>query len=150
MDEGPLAAILRPEDVRIGLRVASKPALLDWLAREAAAGYGLDAPSLGRLLVAREALGSTGVGGGIALPHARVPGLDTPRGMFLRLAAPLAFEAIDGRGVDLVFLLLSAPEAQAAHLAALAAVARRLRDPERSAAARVAPTAAALHALLAG
>jgi PTS system nitrogen regulatory IIA component len=141
---------LPPAHVTIGLKVAGKAALLEALARLAAPAAGLAPAELARLLAAREALGSTGVGGGIALPHARVPGLVGVTGRFLRLAKPIGFDAVDAAPVDLVFLLLSGPDAQAAHLAALAAMARRLRDPQRCAAIRAARDADGVHAALMG
>ncbi len=85
---------------------------------------------------------------GIAVPHARLPGLAEPAGFFARLDRPIAFDAIDGRPVDLVFLLLSPEGADAVHLARLAAASRRLRDPAVLAAIRAARTPAALIAAL--
>ena len=98
-------------------------------------------------LAAREALGSTGVGGGIAVPHARIATLAAPSGFLARLDRPVGFDAVDGRPVDLVFLLLS-PAADAEHLRALAAVSRRLRTPEVAQAMRAAPQGALRAALL--
>lgn len=101
-------------------------------------------------LIGRERLGSTAVGHGVALPHGRVDGIDASRGAFVRLTAPVDFEAADGQPVDLLFGLLVPVECGAEHLAALSTAAavfddRRLRD-----ALRAAPDAAAVLALLAG
>jgi PTS system nitrogen regulatory IIA component len=131
-----------------GLRAASKSQLLTELARAAARSIGLDAGDIARRLAARESLGSTGTGGGIAVPHARIPGLAAPAAFFVRLDRPLAFDAIDGRPVDLVFLLLSPEDAHAPHLAMLAAASRRLRNPEVVAAIRAATSSAAISAAL--
>jgi PTS system nitrogen regulatory IIA component len=127
-----------------GLRAADKSALLAELARHAAAALGRDAAEIGRRLAAREALGSTGTGRGIAVPHARLPGLATQAAFFARLDRPMAFDAIDDQPVDLIFLLLSPEGADAAHLARLAAALRRLRDPAVAAAIRAARTPPAI------
>lgn len=121
-----------------GLRATEKGALLAELARHAANAMGRDTTGIARRLAAREALGSTGTGGGVAVPHARLPGLSVPAAFFARLDRPIAFDAIDGRPVDLVFLLLSPEGADALHLAWLAAASRRLRDPAAAAAIRAA------------
>ncbi len=79
-------------------------------------------------LMAREQLGSTGLGAGFALPHARIEGLEAYLGLFVRLARPIEFDAIDGKPVSLVFVLLIPPESSVSHVAALAAISRRFRD----------------------
>lgn len=131
-----------------GLDATDKGGLLAALARRAAASLGRDAGEIARLLAAREALGSTGTGGGIALPHARLPGLDAPATFFARLGRAVPYDAIDRQKVDLVFLLLSPPGADAAHLALLAAASRRLRDATVVAAIRAAGEPAAIMAAL--
>jgi PTS system nitrogen regulatory IIA component len=78
----------------------------------------------------REELGSTGVGNGVALPHARLRGLSTPFGLFARLRHGIDFEAIDNQPVDIIFLLLLPDGAGASQLNALASVSRALREPE--------------------
>ncbi len=88
----------------------------------------------------RERLGSTGVGEGVAIPHARLEGLSAPLGAFARLAEPVDFEAVDDRPCDLVFLLLAPMAAGADHLRALAAVSRAFREPSIRAALRGART----------
>lgn len=98
-------------------------------------------------LLAREQLGSTGLGTGFALPHARIDGLDTYLGLFVRLAKPLDFDAIDGKPVRLVFVLLIPSEATS-HVAALAAISRRFRDPALAAKLIKAPTQALAYDLL--
>ena len=111
---------------------------------------GLDARHVAERLADRERLGSTGFGGGVAIPHGKVDGLDRVVGLFAKLAQPIEFAAIDDMPVDLVFLLLSPPEAGADHLKALARVSRRLRDRAFVAKLRGAGSADALYALFAG
>lgn len=101
-------------------------------------------------LLARERLGSTGLGAGFALPHARVEGLDDYAGLFLRLARPIEFDAIDGRPVDLAFVLLIPFATKTPHVAVLAAIARRIRDTTIAARLRTAGTQEAVHDLLTG
>jgi PTS system nitrogen regulatory IIA component len=139
-----LADLLPLERVVHRLRAASKAALLAELGRRAAANLGLDPVMLAGLLAAREGLGSTGFGGGVAVPHARVDGVTLPAGFLARLDRPLDYAAIDGRPVDLVFLLVSPKASNEAHLAALAAASRRLRDPAVVRALRAAGDAAEL------
>src|SRR6185369_9598390 len=88
----------------------------------------LDERRLFDRLLERERLGSTGIGGGIAIPHGRLPALAKPSGLFARLVHPIDFNAIDERPVDIVFLLIAPEGAGADHLKALARVSRLLRD----------------------
>ena len=134
--------ILAPEDVLAGLRAPSKKALLESLAARAADRLGLGVDDILAPLVKREELGSTGVGDGVALPHARLEGIDRPFGLLARLRDPM------DRPIDLVFLLLLPADSEGQHLNALACVARWLRDPETAAALRGARDGAALHAVV--
>jgi len=146
-----LSAILAPERVVVDLAVADKEALLAELGRRAGALLGMPGVAITETLENREKLGSTGLGSGFALPHARLDGLDQFFGMFVRLARPIAFESVDDQPVSLVFLLLSPSAAPAGeHLAALAAISRRMRDPETVQRLRSRTTAARLFAELAG
>lgn len=138
------------EAVRIRLPGGNKRALL---ARLAAIGEALTGSDRGVILAAlaeREKLGSTGLGAGVALPHGRLEGLTRVHGAFARLASPVDFEAVDGQSVDLVFMLLSPPDAGAEHLKALAAASRALRDRERVDKLRGARSRDAMLALLTG
>lgn len=135
-----ISDLVAPDRVILGFAASSKSHLLAELARRAAAATGLPQKRIGDVLEARESLGSTGVGFGIALPHAQLAGVDRFFGLFLRLARPIDYDAIDGRPVDLVFLLLIPPSAKE-HLQALAAIARCLRDPDIAAALRAAQSA---------
>lgn len=110
--------------------------------------YRLKPSTVVNALMRREALGSTGVGHGVATPHARLRGLDRIRGVFVRLEAPIDFGALDEQPVDLMFALLGPVDASAAHLQALAKVSRLLRASELRAQLRAASGLDAIHALL--
>jgi PTS system nitrogen regulatory IIA component len=103
--------------------------LLKELCTRAAATLKMEAESISSEILKREGLGSTGIGGGVAIPHARIKGLGKPHGVLVRLREPMDFDAVDGQRVDLVFLLLLPAAPAGEQLTALAAVARRLRDP---------------------
>jgi len=120
--------LLAPDGIVLGLRAADKTELIKALAKRAAARLKLPAEAVSAPLLAREALGSTGIGRGIALPHARIATLPRPFGLLARLVKPIDFAAIDDEPVDLVFLLLTPENAGREHLAALAAISRMLRD----------------------
>jgi len=145
-----LSDLLRLDRIVPRLKASDKTRLLTELARRAAPELGIPAPDLAALLAAREALGSTGVGAGIAVPHARVEGLLAPTGLFARMDRPIDYAAIDGQPVDLVFLLLSPTREAGGHLAALAAVSRRLRDRRVADALRRTDDPARMQALLVG
>lgn len=140
--------ILAPADVVHGLRASDKTALLEDLARRAGRSLDLDADTILAALVRREGLGSTGVGDGLALPHARLETVRKPFGLLARLREPLDFDAVDERPVDLVFLLLLPTAEGGNNLNALACVARKLRDPDTAAALRGARDAAGVYALV--
>jgi PTS system nitrogen regulatory IIA component len=142
-----LTDLIAPDRV-IFARATNKQQLLQDLASRFATLLNLDAQTIFTALQAREELGSTGLGNGFALPHARIEGLDRLFGMFTRLNRPIHFDSIDGDPVDLVFVLLIPPAAGNDHLAALACISRNLRDKEFAARLRQAPSAAALCSLL--
>lgn len=121
-----LVDILAMEGVRAPLRVTGKKALLRKLGELAACVHGLDGGRVTRALRERELLGATGVGRGVAIPHARLPEIERVEGLFVRLDRAIDYEALDRQPVDLVFALFG-PDAPAAHLMALAAVSRVLR-----------------------
>jgi len=143
-----LADLIEADRVVYAGRASNKEQLLQDLAWRAATQLNLDAQTICNALQAREELGSTGLGDGFALPHARIEGLDRLFGMFTRLNRPVHFDSIDGKPVDLVFLLLIPPAARNEHLAALASISRYLRDKEFAAKLRKAPSASALCSLL--
>src|SRR5262249_25924119 len=97
---------LSPNDTLVDVRASDKTRLLQELGRRAAATLNLAVERISAEILKREELGSTGTGGGVAIPHARIQGLNTSFGILARLNKPIDFESIDGRPVDLVFLLL--------------------------------------------
>jgi nitrogen PTS system EIIA component len=123
-----LSEILGVEAVRAPLKATSKKRLLQELADFAGETYGVPSETVYKALLDREALGPTGVGRGVAIPHARFSGVDRVLGLFVRLEKPVDFEAIDRQPVDLVFTLLAPESAGADHLKALARVSRTLRS----------------------
>lgn len=137
-----------PDAVLASVKASGKKALLAELASRAAALYKLDERRLFDRLLERERLGSTGIGGGIAVPHARMAPLSTPVGLFARLAQPIDFDSIDERPIDIVFLLVAPEGAGADHLKALARVSRLLRDRALVEKLRATDSADALYALL--
>jgi len=145
-----LADILTIEAVEAACTASNRKALFQHLAAAAARLTGLPAKAVLASLNAREKLGSTGFGAGAAIPHGKIEGLEREFGYFVRLAAPIEFQAVDRMPVDLVFLLLSPPDAGAEHLKALASVSRAFRDRQTLAKLRGARSKDALFALLAG
>jgi len=137
-----------PDAVLACVKASGKKALLAELAAKAAALYTLDERRLFDRLLERERLGSTGIGGGIAIPHGRMAGIDKPVGLFARLGHPVDFDSIDERPVDTVFLLLAPEGAGADHLKALARVSRLLRDRSLVEKLRATESADAIYALL--
>lgn len=144
-----LQEFLAPAAVLADLRVPSKKALLQQLAHRAGGLTGIDERRLLDTISERERLGSTGFGGGVAIPHGKVEGLDKVFGLFVRLNTALDYDALDRQPVDLVFLLLAPQGAGADHLKALAAVSRTFRDRAITAKLRAATSADALYAMLA-
>lgn len=126
----------------------SKDIILAHLASLFAGVYDLDRDAILARVVEREDLGSTGFGRRIAIPHARMPGLVRPVAAFIRLDSPVEFDSADGMPVDLVFGLLSPEGAGAAHLHALAAISRMMRDERMHEALLGAPGVEALYSLL--
>ena len=145
----PLGELIGANHVIVDLRAADKTQLLQELARRAGAALSLDQRIILDALQARENLGSTGLGKGFALPHARLDALSRFFALFVRLAKPIDFASIDGLPVDLVILLLTPANAGNQHLATLAALSRPLRDSTFVQQLRNAPDADALHRLLA-
>jgi PTS system nitrogen regulatory IIA component len=145
-----LADIIVPSQVICDATASTKEQLLRELALRAASLVHLDPLAIEAALLAREDLGSTGLGEGFALPHARLEELDRMFSLFARLSQPVQFDAADGKPVDLIFLMLIPVTAGGEQLAALAAVCRRLRDQDFAARLREAPDVHALTGLLCG
>jgi PTS system nitrogen regulatory IIA component len=142
--------ILTVDRIDADMAAANRKALIQQLGTAAARKTGLPAKTIVGALTEREKIGSTGFGGGVAIPHAKVEGLSEVFGYFARLVSPVEFQSVDGLPVDLAFLILSPPDAGAAHLKALAGVSRALRDRNIVAKLRGARSRDAIFALLAG
>lgn len=143
-----LSEILSAEGVRIVGAASSKKRLFHDLGELAESCYGLDATRVVEALLEREALGPTGVGQGIALPHARLEGIDRVSGLFLRVEKPLDFDSVDRQPVDLVFALFAPASAGVDHLKALALVSRTMRNSSICAKLRANSDPSTLHAIL--
>ena len=115
------------DSIRTGVSAKTKRALLNQLGLHAAQRMGLDPDAVQSCIAERERLGSTGFGNGVAIPHGKVAGLKTVYAMVVRLSDPIDYKAVDGAPVDIVFLMLSPPDAGADHLKALAAISRVVR-----------------------
>lgn len=139
--------MLAPGSVVAGLDAPTKKILFRKIVHRAAAQTGCDPASIAGPLNAREQLGSTGFGRGVAIPHAQVDCLDHTRGFFFRLARPIDFESADELPVDCVFALFSPSEGGVEHLKALARVSRAFRDDGFVAKLRGARSPDALYAL---
>jgi PTS system nitrogen regulatory IIA component len=144
-----ISDLLSQADVMIDVRVSNKRLLLRELAAKAAASLGLKVEQIAPYLLKREELGSTGIGRGVAIPHARLPDLQRPHGILARLKQGIEFDAIDGQPVDIVFVLLLPAAAETEALGALASVARTLRSPENLARLRAAKDASELYSAIA-
>lgn len=140
---------LSPEAVVADLRATSKKQLLQQLGQRAAALTGLPDRRILETILERERLGSTGFGGGVAIPHGKIEGLGEVFGLFARLNGPIDYDALDRQPVDLVFLLLAPQGAGADHLKALARVSRVFRDRAMIEKLRGSTSADALYAMLA-
>jgi PTS system nitrogen regulatory IIA component len=143
-----ISDLLSPTDVLIDVRASRKGPLLQELAAKAAASLGLPADQVTSYLMKREQLGSTGIGQGIAIPHARLPDLKRPYGLLAKLKQGIEFDAIDGQAVDVLFVLLLPAAVENEALAALALVARTLRSPDTRARLRAAKNPAELYAAI--
>jgi nitrogen PTS system EIIA component len=144
----PLSDLVALQAVIPALKVNSKKQALQELAARAATLTGRGEREILEILQQREKLGSTGVGGGIAIPHGKLPKLERLFGLFARLDRPIDFESLDAQPVDLIFLLLAPEAAGADHLKALARVARLLRDPDTAKKLRESRDAEAIYAVL--
>jgi len=145
-----LADMIEPRNVLVDYTATAKAELLRGLASLASGRTGIEADTILGLLTNRERLGSTGIGNGVAIPHANVPDLAAPLTLLARLKRPVDFEAIDDMPVDIVFLALSPAHKGYSHLNLLACIARSARSEAWLRAVRQAPSPAALHMLLAG
>ena len=140
--------ILKPEAIKVFGTFSSKKRLLHEIAELAAAAHGINASEAVDALLERENLGPTGVGHGVALPHARLAGLDGVVGVFLRVEKGCEFNAVDRQPVDLVCALFAPEDGGVEHLKALALVSRTMRDAALCAKLRANDEPATLHAIL--
>ncbi len=143
-----ISDLITPSSIIPNFKVTSKKQALQELARHGAEATGASEREIFEILLERERLGTTGVGGGVAIPHGKLPGLKRLYGVFARLEQPIDFDAIDEQPVDLIFLLLAPETAGADHLKALARISRQLRDREMCEKLRGSDTAEALYSLL--
>ncbi len=143
-----LSKILRPDAVKAVSAVGSKKRLFQELGEIAFGSHGLVPADVCGALQERETLGPTGVGKGIALPHARLDSLTEVFGLFVRLEKPIDFEAVDRQPVDLVFALLAPEDAGVDHLKALALVSRTMRNADLCVKLRANSDPSTLHTLL--
>jgi PTS system nitrogen regulatory IIA component len=145
-----LSEFLDFDAIKPALSAGNKRSLLNQLANIAAGRLDLPASDILDTISEREKLGSTGFGQGVAIPHGKVDGLNQIYGLFVRLAEPVGYKAIDRKPVDLVFLLLSPAVAGAEHLMALAAISRVIRNAPTLEKMRGARSRDALAAVLLG
>lgn len=121
--------IIEPDGVIVQLSANSKKQILQELSERAAKLADTDERAVFDILLQRERLGSTGVGNGVAIPHGKLPGLQSITGVFAQLKAPVEFDSMDDQPVDVVFMLLAPEGSGADHLKALSRIARLLRNP---------------------
>lgn len=143
-----LSNILEPAAVKIAGKATSKKRLFQDLGEIAASSFSQNAEAVVDALLERESLGPTGVGHGVALPHARIAGLEKVVGAFLKLDKPLDFESADRQPVDLIFALFAPADAGVEHLKALALVSRTMRNAGVCAKLRANTDPSILHAIL--
>ncbi len=143
-----ISQILPTDGVKMLASTSSKKRLFQDLGDLAESCYDLPPGRVVEALIEREGLGPTGVGHGVALPHARMEEVDRVRGLFIRLEKPLEFDSIDRQPVDLIFCLLAPAGAGVEHLKALALVSRTMRDANICAKLRANADALTLHAIL--
>lgn len=142
------ADIISSDAVMANVKASGRKQALQEIGHRAATAYKLDCATVIDGLLTREKLGSTAMGSGVAIPHARLEGLDRIVGLFARLEKPVEFEAPDGQGVDLMFALLAPEQSGADHLRALAKVSRLMRDESIRRKLRASDGDEALYALL--
>jgi PTS system nitrogen regulatory IIA component len=142
------ARLLKPEAIKVLTSASSKKRLLYDISDLAEQAYGLQSSTVLEALLTREALGPTGVGHGVALPHARVDGIDSVVGAFVLLDKPIDFNSVDRQPVDIAFALFAPESAGVEHLKALALVSRTLRDPAICSKLRANPEPATLYTIL--
>lgn len=139
-----IAKLLPPENVVVGLEASSKKRVFEQAGILFENQHGIARSTVYDALFAREKLGSTGLGQGIAIPHGRIKGLKQATGAFLRLTQPVPFDSPDGRPVSQLFVLLVPEQATEEHLQILSELAQRFADRTFREALAAAPDAAAV------
>jgi PTS system nitrogen regulatory IIA component len=142
------ADLLSPKAVKVISSASSKKRLMHDIADVANSAYAIPAPRAVEALMERESLGPTGVGHGVALPHARLDGVESVVGIFILLEKPIDFDAVDRQPVDVIFGLFAPEDSGAEHLKALALVSRTLRDANFCAKLRANRDPATLHTII--
>ncbi len=130
------------------LKAEDKKSVIHSLAQVANTAYGIDANLVFEHAMAREALGGTGIGEGVAIPHARLKGLSKVCGLFALLDKPVDFEAYDSMPADIVFMLLSPEDCGAEHLKSLAKLARLFKSSDFRASVRTSRNLDSLYAVI--
>ena len=143
-----ISEIMSVNSIVLSIKANNKRQLLQELAKKASEVSGINDRTVFDTILERENLGSTGFGGGTALPHGRLEELNKVYGIFARLNTPVDFDSIDGKPVDLVFLLISPESSGADHLTALAQISRILKDEATCTKLRAATGKEEIHALL--
>ncbi|WP_425093812.1 PTS sugar transporter subunit IIA [Tropicimonas sp. S265A] len=143
-----LSDLVAPKAIRVLGQMSSKKRLMQELSDIACQAYEVCLTDAVDALQERESLGPTGVGGGVALPHARLADIDRVVGVFVRLEKPMDFDSVDRQPVDLIFALFAPEDSGVEHLKALALVSRTLRDPAVCAKLRANAEPSTLHAIL--
>lgn len=143
-----IKSLLSPDAVVVDLQANCKREALSLLSQKSSELTGLSAEAVFDTLMAREKLGSTGVGGGVAIPHGKFKKLDRMVAIVAKLAHTVDYDSVDDKPVDLVFMLLAPEDANAMHLKTLSKVARLMRNEDVRAAMRGATSADALYAIV--
>ncbi|MBR1778850.1 MAG: PTS IIA-like nitrogen regulatory protein PtsN [Alphaproteobacteria bacterium] len=143
-----ISDLLTPETIIPDLKATSKKQALQEMASYASAQLHVEDRTILDVLLERERLGSTGVGGGVAIPHGKLIRLNKLYLLFARLVSPISFDSADGRPVDLMFLLLTPENAGGDHLTALAKVSRLLRDEKMCTLLRGSESAEAIYSAI--
>jgi len=143
-----IANLVKPDAVKVVSNASSKKRLLQEVAELASSAHGIEERAALDALMDRESLGPTGVGHGVALPHARLETLDHVVGVFILLEKPIDFSAVDHQPVDLIFGLFAPENAGVEHLKSLAAVSRLLKSNDVCAKLRANTDATTLYTIL--
>lgn len=143
-----ISDILSQNTILTSLKAGTKRQLLEEMSAKLAHHENIDSHLVEDAMVERENLGSTAYGGGIAFPHARIDGAKRVKAYFAKLSAPVDFDAIDGQGVDLIFMLVSPENSGADHLEALAVLSKAMRNKAMCAKLRKASTKDEIYKIL--